>query len=131
MREWDEGIIRCRNTREPLLRVAGDPILDDLLVMETSTDSEGGQKGKRGEGCVGDGDPTGGEGNGRNLVACVVWRGHEGEGQGRGVPVNPRTSSCFQALYNSLHHRRRHPTAVGTRTTGQLFGRQQHSLILT
>jgi len=60
----NEGNIRRRNAREPLLRIAGDPILDDLLVMETSPDGKGGKKGERSEGRVGDDNPAGGERDG-------------------------------------------------------------------
>jgi len=45
---WNEGSVRCRNAREPFLWIAGDPILDDLLVMETGTYGKGRKKGERG-----------------------------------------------------------------------------------
>jgi hypothetical protein len=57
----NDGSIRRRNAREPLLRITCDPILDDFLVMETGADGESGEKGERSEGCVGDGNPAGGE----------------------------------------------------------------------
>jgi len=70
---WKEGNIRGRNTGEPLLRIAGDPILDDLLIVETGADDEGGEKGEKSEDCVGDNNPTGGERDGGKLVVCVAW----------------------------------------------------------
>ena len=70
----NEGNTRCRNAGEPLVRIASDPILYDLFVVETDADGECGKKGERGEGCVGDGDPAGGERDGRKLV---VWHGRE------------------------------------------------------
>lgn len=75
---WNEGNIRSRNAREPLLRIAGDPILDDLLVMETGADGKGGKKGERSEGRVGDDNPAGGERDRGELVSRVVWHGRKG-----------------------------------------------------
>lgn len=76
-RGWNKGSIRRRNTREPLVRIAGDPILDDLLVMETGTDGKGGKKGERGKGSVSDDNPAGGERGRGKLVGCIVWHGRE------------------------------------------------------
>ena len=61
---WGGRGIRCGNAGKPLLRIAGDPILDDLLVMEADADGKSGKKGERGEGGVGDSNPTGRERDG-------------------------------------------------------------------
>jgi len=76
---WNKGSIRRRNAREPLVRIASDPILYDLLVMETGADSKGGKKGERSEGSVGDDNPAGGERDRGKLVRYVVWHGREGK----------------------------------------------------
>lgn len=91
-----EGDIRRRNARKPLLRIACDPILDDLLVMETGAEGKSGKKGERGEGCVGDDNPAGGEReDGRLLVSAVR--------HGRGWRSTQRL--CYN---NSLHSLCRH-----------------------
>lgn len=69
--------IRRRNARKPLLRITSDPILDDLLVMETCADGKRGEKGEEGEGCMGDDNPTGGEREGGKIAACAIWHGRE------------------------------------------------------
>ena len=84
---WNEGCIRRRNAREPPLRVAGDPILDYLLVMETGADGKSGKKGERREGRVGDDNPAGGKRDGGKLVGCVVWHGRGGRDRTRNGPT--------------------------------------------
>lgn len=91
MGKWrEEWNIRRGNAGKPLVRIASDPIPDDLLIMETSADDEGGKKSERGEDCVGGDNPTGGERDGGRLV---VW--HGGREQESCRPKS-RTSSHFQ-----------------------------------
>jgi hypothetical protein len=77
--EVDEGYymgsVRRRNARKPLLRIAGDTILDDLLIMETRADGKSGKKGERGEGRVGDDNPAGGKRDGGKLSVSVARHG--------------------------------------------------------
>lgn len=102
---WNKGNTRCRNAREPLLRIASDPILHDLLVVETGADRECEKEGEGGEGCVGDGDPAGGERDGRKLA---VWHGREGKAWRTVAP----TASLYRRQVLPEHS-----AVVGTRST--------------
>ena len=78
--------------------------------METSADGEGGKKGEKSEGRVGDGNPACGERDGRKLATCVVGHGRRGGGQ-----------EVFNKARNSLGSLRRpkasySTTVVGTRS---------------
>jgi len=95
---WNEECIRCRNAREPLLRIGCDPILDDLLVMETNAECKGSQKGERSESCVGNGNPAGGERDGGNFVARVAGDGHGDVEQERGVDPRVSTRSTIHSI---------------------------------
>ena len=83
----NKGSIRRRNAREPLLRITGNPVLDYLLVMETSADGEGSKKGERSQGCVSNDNPAGGERDGRKLATCVVRHIQEGREQESDSPT--------------------------------------------
>ena len=67
--------IRRRNARKPLLRIAGDSIFYNLLVMEACADGKSGKKGERSEDRVGDDNPACGERDGGKLPVPAVRHG--------------------------------------------------------
>ena len=96
---WNEESIRRRNAREPLLWIASNPILDDLLVMETGADGKGGKKGERSEGRMSDDNPAGGERDREKLAGCVVWHGREGR-EGTVCATGQRTDYIHRRVFN-------------------------------
>lgn len=92
------------------MRIACNPILDDLLIMETDAEGKSGQKGERSEGRVGDGDPTRRKRDDGQLSNHVVW--HGGECSRSSQPRHPIFSSIvgFDTVICIEY-----PAVVGTR----------------